>query len=586
MEKIKELIKPDEFALLKVSKSTLEYIKFDGDLDDRNKIESIVVKLHNKMIKLKEFNHLFMIKAFETKQEFPNQHIWDSFFREAKDMDERKPGERPDTLHISNLPIRWFLLNHSDDDPKPSEKILKRIFEKFGRIRNVDIPICDPYRKQMKSYMSGLLTFSFDEKDFFEAYIQFKDYQGFVKAMDSLRGMKLLHKDEDAFENYAVSIKVDFDKTKHMTEAAIKRREIVRERLIKRQKQKEDKEKYESRLKMKDAEEERKKERSLKEEKEKRRRQREEKRKAKILEQLKNSEADEINAKIAKEEKKLLKAQRKLEAIRLVEELFRRIKVKHEDELTPFEKNKNSVTELSKYKLSSEKEHQEQRNKLHKIIESRVVLKTVLNKSIKDTPHLSDSDTSLSPDESPPKKRITTIENPPEQPYHFLPYIPPIYPDVRTLQYYSYLPRRPQRGGQGPSRSYRNFRQRGRNRNLFYPPEVQDQYQRYFNKFLRRSSKSRSYSRSRSRSRSRKRSRRSYSRSRRSYTPRRSYSKEGRSRSTERTKSRSVSRERRRRRSNSRRSTSVDSSKFVSPKSLKIMKEKMSEWSRTPSPRK
>ena len=66
----------------------------------------------------------------------------------------------------------------------------------------------------------------------------------------------------------------------------------------------------------------------LKNEKERRRREREERRKAKILAQLKMSETDEINDKIAKEEKKLLRAQRKLEAIRLVEELFRRIKVR------------------------------------------------------------------------------------------------------------------------------------------------------------------------------------------------------------------------------------------------------------------
>lgn len=66
---------------------------------------------------------------------------------------------------------------------------------------------------------------------------------------------------------------------------------------------------------------------NLKNEKERRRRLREEKRKAKVLEKLKISGADEINEKIAKEEKKLLKAQRKLEAIRLVEALFKRIEV-------------------------------------------------------------------------------------------------------------------------------------------------------------------------------------------------------------------------------------------------------------------
>lgn len=65
----------------------------------------------------------------------------------------------------------------------------------------------------------------------------------------------------------------------------------------------------------------------IKEQKKLRRKLREEKRKAKILEKLEISGSDEINEKIAKEEKKLLRVQRKLEAIRLVEELFRRIQV-------------------------------------------------------------------------------------------------------------------------------------------------------------------------------------------------------------------------------------------------------------------
>lgn len=71
----------------------------------------------------------------------------------------------------------------------------------------------------------------------------------------------------------------------------------------------------------------RQKEIEVKQQKEQRRRLREEKRKVKILEKLEISGTDEINAKIAKEEKKLLRVQRKLEAIRLVEELFKRIKV-------------------------------------------------------------------------------------------------------------------------------------------------------------------------------------------------------------------------------------------------------------------
>lgn len=58
-----------------------------------------------------------------------------------------------------------------------------------------------------------------------------------------------------------------------------------------------------------------------------RRRYREENRKAKRLKRLADREADEMNQRIATEEKLLLKTQRKLEAIHLLGELFTRIKV-------------------------------------------------------------------------------------------------------------------------------------------------------------------------------------------------------------------------------------------------------------------
>lgn len=244
MERLRSLITPDEFSVLKVSKNTIELIRFHAELDDKKKLNKVLEKIDNKLIKLKEFHDLFKVRAKEARLDFPNKHLWDSFFREAKDMNEMKPGERPDTLHVSNLPIRWFVSHElvGQEDLRPSEKIFYRIFEKFGRIRHVDIPICDPYRKKMKTQISGLKTFSFDEKDFFEGYVQFKDYNGFAKAMDAFRGMKLLHKDQDHNENYTVNIKIDFDRTKHMSEGSLRRREIVRERLIRKQKQQEEKE--------------------------------------------------------------------------------------------------------------------------------------------------------------------------------------------------------------------------------------------------------------------------------------------------------------------------------------------------------
>lgn len=53
-------------------------------------------------------------------------------------------------------------------------------------------------------------------------YIQFTEYAAFVRCMDEFRGMKLVRKDADKI--VAVNIQVHFDKTKHLSDASIKRR--------------------------------------------------------------------------------------------------------------------------------------------------------------------------------------------------------------------------------------------------------------------------------------------------------------------------------------------------------------------------
>lgn len=154
-----------------MTKSTLEVIRFDAELEDRACLRSVLDRLDGNSMKLPKFNESARIKAAEAKDPFPKRYDWDSFFRDARDMDEKKAGERPDTVHLSSLPIRWFCPRHQENEEnvKPSENIFKRIFEKFGAVRLVDIPICDPYRKDMKSHMSGMKTFSFDQDLYFEA---------------------------------------------------------------------------------------------------------------------------------------------------------------------------------------------------------------------------------------------------------------------------------------------------------------------------------------------------------------------------------------------------------------------------------
>lgn len=58
-----------------------------------------------------------------------------------------------------------------------------------------------------------------------------------------------------------------------------------------------------------------------------RQKKREEKRKRKVLTMFRKQEEDKVSMKIAREEQKLIKAQRQLEGMRLLDEVFDRIKV-------------------------------------------------------------------------------------------------------------------------------------------------------------------------------------------------------------------------------------------------------------------
>lgn len=66
--------------------------------------------------------------------DFPTRHDWESFFRDAKDMNETLPGERPDTIHLEGLPCRWFSQKDSQFPDRPSEEALIAVFQAFGKV--------------------------------------------------------------------------------------------------------------------------------------------------------------------------------------------------------------------------------------------------------------------------------------------------------------------------------------------------------------------------------------------------------------------------------------------------------------------
>lgn len=222
MDKIRELILPDEFVFLRLLKSSGEVYRFEGELESKGIARSCITRLDNALIRMESTGHEVRLRTAEAKLPYPTRTEWETFFRETKGMNETKPGERADTIHIEGLPIRWFQpkfnpmqavqaaaavigaktlttnssstsTNNDDKENKPSAEILQQVFSAFGEIRCVDIPALDPFRTSTTSLPNNVPT---PPETIFDAFIQYNEYIGFVKAMDACRNMKLMLIDE------------------------------------------------------------------------------------------------------------------------------------------------------------------------------------------------------------------------------------------------------------------------------------------------------------------------------------------------------------------------------------------------------
>ncbi|XP_067841827.1 A-kinase anchor protein 17A-like [Heptranchias perlo] len=373
MERLKCMVHPEQFATLRVSKSTMDFVRFEGEVENKNMVKTFLSKLDAKTIKLSGFTDTLKVRAAEVKIDFPTRHDWDSFFRDAKDVNETLPGERPDTIHLEGLPCKWFAMKNSSSE-KPSDFILRKVFETFGAIRNVDIPMLDPYREEMTG--KNFHTFSFGGHLNFEAYVQYQEYIGFVKAMDALRGMKLLYKGDDG-KAVACSIKVTFDTTKHLSDASIRRRQLERQKLQELELQREEQKRREKEEEERRKEEERKQRELEEQEREKKReekvRKREQKQKEREvrrnMRKLQREEQKKLQEKIALEERKLLLAQRNLQSIRLIAELLSRAKFGKQRELEAREAEAARLHQMEEKRRQQEAELRRVEEEKERVVE-------------------------------------------------------------------------------------------------------------------------------------------------------------------------------------------------------------------------
>lgn len=361
MEKLKDMVYPDLFLNLKVSKSTADFIRFEGEVENKGLLRTVIAKLHGRTV---DINGGLRVLAAEAQYEYPTPQDWESFFKSREGRYDDLANLLPDTLHIEGLPCKWFASRESNGE-KPCEEIVKNVFAIFGTVRNIDVPMLDPYREDT----AGKNFFSLGGLQTFDAYIQYIENSDFIKAMETLRGMKLLYKGDDG-KALACSIKVTFDTTDHLSEEAIQKRHLERlklqelEQQRKEEKRREKEEEEAAERRRKENEEKARKKKRLRR-KEQRQKERQEKRCLRKLQELQTAEepcSDEW------ETRKFLLAQRRVASIRLLTVLLNKVKdlaeVKHQNQ-DEEEHSQNFEIKQDMPSNESEKLHTEEMDKLN-----------------------------------------------------------------------------------------------------------------------------------------------------------------------------------------------------------------------------
>lgn len=207
MDKLKNMICPDQFTSVKVSKSTKGFIRFEGEVETKRLVCTLKEKLHGKTMKLNGFKDGLQVVATEEPPDPPGPQEPEPVSNDRGLLKEDFAEQRrdiPDCICLEGLPCKWFALKDSDSEV-PNEDVLRTVFESFGKIKNIDIPMLDPYREETVG--GNMNSFAFRGLRTFEAFVQYQETTAFVKAMETLKGMKLMLKGEDG-KALACNIKV------------------------------------------------------------------------------------------------------------------------------------------------------------------------------------------------------------------------------------------------------------------------------------------------------------------------------------------------------------------------------------------
>ncbi|XP_078544811.1 A-kinase anchor protein 17B-like isoform X2 [Lissotriton helveticus] len=249
IDQLKDTVSPDQFRNIKVSESTKEFIRLEGEADTKGLAQAFLAKLHESVIKLNGLTEVLKVEVKEDQINFPFKQSWESSLqatKELKENEEPEDGQKqdiPSSLYLEGLPCQWFLSTDCNG-VKPSVDVLKQVFETFGTVRVIDIPMLESCAVEVSG--EGCDNATLGCLDTFEAFIQYEDSKSLRKAMESLRGMQLIFKGEDG-KSVPCNMKVMLDTTNHFSEEVINQRNLEKIELLEEEQHEEQKEEKDER---------------------------------------------------------------------------------------------------------------------------------------------------------------------------------------------------------------------------------------------------------------------------------------------------------------------------------------------------
>ena len=188
MEKLKTLVKPEQFEFLNVVNLSRESVTLEAEFSSVKAMRRSMPLLSGQRFKHSNFTDLLSVKVVTFDTVAPIKNEWEAIFRDKGmiSFQTSPPGDRPDTIRLENLPIAWFseTVDPINNRLIPSTKILREAFERFGGIRRVEIIADAPPSEDgtFNSFGPG-----HTQNQNMTAYIQYFDYQSFCNSMEGLR---------------------------------------------------------------------------------------------------------------------------------------------------------------------------------------------------------------------------------------------------------------------------------------------------------------------------------------------------------------------------------------------------------------